>query len=246
MKRFFLCIAMIVLTILPWSAALCPADTPSDASAPQAAELQAPAQPEKENKAQKPMTDIIDIKPPVAVRFNLDWMWIAVGAVATLLLVLLLWMILKRWRGRKRKPLPGPPPIPADQRALNLLKGLEDVDAVDPKTFYFSLSAVFRSYLDDRFNIDSMEMTSEELVPCIRKLAMDDDLKADCISYLHRTDPIKFANAPADPSGMRGHLELVKAVVMRTPVLPDPLSAKGSGTLSQNPSYRPSISRGGA
>ena len=65
-----------------------------------------------------------------------------------------------------------------EDRANAFLKDLEKLMAINGKEFYFKLSAVFRGYIQDRYGIDALEMTSEELIPNIKRLAVDEKFES--------------------------------------------------------------------
>jgi hypothetical protein len=103
----------------------------------------------------------------------------------------------------------------ARQRLAALL-----TDTGSGKAFYFQLSAIFREYLDGRFGIDSLEMTTEELLPRVDTLALQKDSKREVKTFLTSCDPVKFAGAPTHPSVMERDLDFVKAFVEKTAALP--------------------------
>lgn len=161
------------------------------------------------------MTDIHDIKPLLEVGTDWGWLlWLAL-ALAAAVLVLLIW---RWWRRRRRpseeivvEPLPSP-----EAEALALLGDLAADRGVDGKQFYFRLSGTLRRYLERRFAIPAAEMTLEELLPQVARLPLDGDLAEPLKALCRLAEPIKFADATADPGRMPVDLAFVRDLVHRT------------------------------
>jgi hypothetical protein len=64
---------------------------------------------------------------------------------------------------------------------------------MDGKTFYFSLSAILRRYLQERFGMHAPEMTTEELLPELETLHLDSKLYDGLVQLYCGADPIKYA-----------------------------------------------------
>jgi hypothetical protein len=120
------------------------------------------------------MTDIHDILPPIPVGINAPWLipvLIALGAVALLALAWWLWKKYKKDRTIETIV----PELPPEMTAMRALDEISDVRRLDGKTFYFRLSAILRQYVFGRFSVGAPEMTTEEFLPCIEALEMDND-----------------------------------------------------------------------
>lgn len=161
------------------------------------------------------MNDIHDIKP--ALDMGVDWGWTvwAAAAIALVAAVLLLWWL---WR-RRSKPAAGPPPAPPVSPETEALTALEDLAAdaaIDGKQFYFDLSAILRRYVERRYAIPAAEMTLEELLPTMDRLALDSDLYDRFNALCRHAEPIKFADAPAAKDQMAVDLAFGREFVQRT------------------------------
>jgi len=66
---------------------------------------------------------------------------------------------------------------------------------MDARIFYFRLTGVLRYYLSRRFEIPAVEMTVEELLPCIDTLNLERDMKQALKNLFKDAEPIKFAGA---------------------------------------------------
>ena len=145
------------------------------------------------------------------------WMWVflflSIAAILALLGLIFFW---KRW-SRNREAFSGfLPPEPEDLVAMNRLRELSSEPALPDREFYFRLSAIARSYLDGRYGLDTMENTTEELLPVIRRLEEDRHRLAGLAELFRFSDPVKFASAPAGPARRETDLEFVRNFVHAT------------------------------
>lgn len=167
-----------------------------------------------------PMTDIHDIKPALPMEPDLQWLiWLVVAVVFVAVLAAGAWWL---WRRRKNKneeaqaaPLPAP-----EVEAYALLDCLAAEDHSNLKGFYFRLSAILRRYMERRYGIPAAEMTTEELLPAMRGLALSQDLSQEVRSFCLRSDPIKFAGARGDAGRVAHELALVRDFVRQTTLPP--------------------------
>lgn len=163
------------------------------------------------------MSDIHDIKPlvPVPVPGSLPgWVW---GVLLGLIGIVLAAAAFFYWRRKRRSrtvdadAVPLPPEVVADAALVQLAES-----TVMDKLFYFRLSAILRTYLDGRYALDSMEMTTEELLPALKPLAIDRTLKSGIKDLLFFSDPVKFAGMPASPARREQDLDFVRRFVRET------------------------------
>ncbi len=162
------------------------------------------------------MTDIHDIKPILEIGY--DWQWLLYLAAAMALLAGLL--ILARWLWKRRKrpqaEIYASPPIPPDMEAYAALDALAVEKGLNPKQFYFRLSAVLRRYIERRFNFPAAEMTTEELLPQVDRIALDASLALELKTFCRQTDPIKFAGAAARQGRLARDLAFSRNFVRQT------------------------------
>jgi hypothetical protein len=167
--------------------------------------------------SQKPLTDIHDIKTivPVPVPLSLAFiaLWVAVCVVAGALF-LGGWHLWKRRRGQPVVTVEAL--LSPEDTALQRLAAMSEDPAMDGKAFYFTISSIFRDYLQGQFGIDGPEMTTEELLPHIEALALERDDKQDIRKFLVSSDPVKFAGLPANRIAMENDLAFVKSFVEKT------------------------------
>lgn len=161
------------------------------------------------------MTDIHDIKPLLEVGADWGWLlWMALAMAVAAAGLLVCW-----WLRRRNAPLHDglvDVLLSPEVEALALLDELAADRGVDGKQFYFRLSGTLRRYLERRFAIPAAEMTLEELLPQVARLPLDTDLAGTLKALCRMAEPIKFADATADPGRMPADLAFVRDLVHRT------------------------------
>ena len=170
--------------------------------------------------------DIRDIKGPLAIPFAVVTLlpWIAAAlAVATVAA----WLY-RRYRRRSRPEalVPALPPRPAHEVAREALDALEAAGLLERgeiKTWHIRLSDILRVYVEGRFGVDAMEMTTGEVIDGLLRTDADRGAVADVRRVLDRCDLVKFAKLrPAIPE-CRELFPLARRVVdVTVPVEPAP------------------------
>ena len=116
--------------------------------------------------------ELKDIVQPVRVFENITWPYWVGGAVGATLIIIFLSVWLSRYFAARRGAFAPPPsPRPAHEVALAKLDALRAeglLDRAEWKPFYFTLSEIIREYLGARFEFDSLEMTTTELLDAVR------------------------------------------------------------------------------
>jgi hypothetical protein len=167
-----------------------------------------------------PMTDIHDLKPLIRLGANpMIWLYILIAA-GILALFITLFLIWKKRRKQATEDIAVcRPPEEIAQGALN---ALADMKLEDGRVFYFRLSAILRGYIEARYAINALEMTSEEFLPEIEKLGTDRQIQQNLRELIRTTDPIKFAGQMARGDKMQEDMAFVKDYVDRTTPVPNP------------------------
>jgi hypothetical protein len=162
--------------------------------------------------ANSPVTsanDIRDIKPPMAIANVWEWLAWAVGLLAVLAISYFAW---RYWR-KRRSRIPEEPPVPAYVRAkLKLEEALAFI--AQPKAFCILVSDTIRSYLEEQFDFQAPERTTEEF---LRELSTTDLLvpeqKESLGKFLESCDLVKFAKyEPGEPELRELHSSAVRLV----------------------------------
>ena len=141
---------------------------------------------------------IYDIRPPqkMPLKFGEISGYLAITIlVVALMLVLIRWLI-KRYRNRKTtteidKPKEAPEVIAI--RALEELQNEKLWQNNRHKLYYTRLTDIIRTYIDQRWDINSMEMTSSETLSAVNNLITSDVAKSQLSRLLTTADYVKFA-----------------------------------------------------
>ena len=146
-----------------------------------------------------PAKDIKPIKPPLRapVTFREIWPWIllALGVIA---IAIAIWYILKR---RKNRPKPvattrldaSKPPYEAAIDALENLKNKRLWQAGLVKEYYSELTDIVREYIELRFMVRALEMTTAEISDAMRLTDAAVSTRDKLIQTLTLADLVKFA-----------------------------------------------------
>ncbi len=136
---------------------------------------------------------IRDIKPPERLPFD----WLPYGVLSAVVLAVGglgagLFFYLNRPRA------PGLPPTPpAHEIALEALRRLRAQRLIEKKefeTYYVTLSAIVRIYLEDGLHLRAPEMTTEEFLPVVSQdLRLDTTQRERLSEFLSQADLVKFA-----------------------------------------------------
>jgi len=167
-------------------------------------------------QAVEQLTDILDIKPPELLDSGHAWLAYLLLGLAVLILAAGIYGGIVYWKKRRIKEEVSIPEEPADHRAFRLMDELAGDRVVDTKGFYFRLSAIFRGYVQARFGIDALEMTSEELLPRISELGLEGELVQGVRKYTLASEPVKFSDRSVDGEKMQSDINFIRAFVSRT------------------------------
>jgi len=152
---------------------------------------------------------IKDIKEPYEQSYNwMDWIkdnmlvvWVILGAI---LVIIILLMIFKYTR--KVKPIMVEveiPKIPAHIIAFEKLDQLKTENLWQDgklKLYHSQLTDIIREYIENRYKIQAMEQTTEEILFGFRNVAIDEESKAKLKQVLILADLVKFAKEQPLPT----------------------------------------------
>ena len=166
--------------------------------------------------------DIRAIKGPLDIPLSVLAVvpWLA-GLV---MLAGLAYWLRRRFRRREPDSIPAPPEParPAHEIAYEALRTLEAgrlPERGEIKTFHIRASDIVRAYVEGRFGVDALEMTTGEVLDGLRGLEIDETVLLDFRRLLERCDLVKFARDRPALERCREVIPLGRSLVDRTRVV---------------------------
>ena len=144
------------------------------------------------------LTKIKDIKPPYDEPFN--WKWylpqIYMGLAILAAIIILIIIIKKLSKKKPQEIIIEKPKIPAHITALETLEKIKS-EAIwkenKTKEYYSSIADTVRLYIEERFNINALELTSDEIIKIFKSQVVDSESKSKLNQILTLSDFVKFA-----------------------------------------------------
>ncbi|MBQ8759952.1 MAG: hypothetical protein IJZ06_00840 [Bacteroidales bacterium] len=126
------------------------------------------------------------------------------GVIVLAGLILLITYLIKRSKKKDRiEEEETKPSIPAIVTAREKLLSLKESNlwqSGKSKEYYTDLTDIAREYLEGQFNIEAIEMTSDEILEEVRRLNLSDNIYRKLQETLVTADLVKFAKANPDSS----------------------------------------------
>ncbi|MDZ7262495.1 MAG: DUF4381 domain-containing protein [candidate division KSB1 bacterium] len=140
------------------------------------------------------------------------WVILLVMGVAGLGILVILWYRKRQAEKRLKEQMEAVVPLEANY--LESLKSRVNLEALDDfKESFSALSRLFREYLSEKFNIKTLEVTSDEIVEALRGLNSDDKFITDTQEILQACDLVKFAGGGASKSELERVYTLVESIL---------------------------------
>lgn len=147
------------------------------------------------------MKDIHDIKPVEDVPFNLlDWLpdyWWA-WLLGLLLIIGAIWAYRKYYKKGVNPLKPSKKRLPPYEEAMINLRNLKAAQLWQQgqeKEYFTGLTDILRVYIDRRFHINAVEMTSSQIIDTLKKNEETKAVNEQLEMILEIADIVKFANA---------------------------------------------------
>lgn len=178
--------------------------------------------------------EIMDIKPVMKTPFRLSEIKteIIIGLIVLAVVALAIWIFV---RYRKNKPIfvprkPQEPPHVTAMRELDRLQAEKLWQNNQVKLYYTRLTDILRIYIFGRFEVNAMELTSDEILSALEhELNTDMELKASFTRLLNQADMVKFAKEEPLPQDNEVSLLSAYTFVNRTKIeVVSPVSAGDS------------------
>lgn len=144
-------------------------------------------------------TKLKDIKQPFDEKFNWKWylnhIYFGVGV---LVLIIIIGFIIRYYRRKNNQVIlePEKPKIPPHITALAALEKIRQEQIWregKTKEYYSSISEAIRAYIEDRFNVNALESTTDEIMKAFRSQVVDKESKDKLQQLLTLSDLVKFA-----------------------------------------------------
>jgi hypothetical protein len=163
-----------------------------------------------------------DLKP--AMTPPRDWRPLIVAAVVAALAAALGFWLFRRLRARQPGEAPPPPakriPLrPAWETALEELDRIAAADHVGRGAValqYVEVTACLRRYLEERYGVPALELTTSELNEALRRTPLRTELAARALSLLREADLVKFAKAEPSSADARSTEPRAREIVAAT------------------------------
>lgn len=127
--------------------------------------------------------------------FIADYWWIYLLCIVAVAGVYFGWKIYHKG-GIGRLVKPAPKPVPPYERAMNELENLRSrklCEKGQEREFYTQLTEILREYLEGRFGINAMEMTTTQIKAAVRSNSTTARSSAQMNEILEMADFVKFA-----------------------------------------------------
>jgi len=136
------------------------------------------------------------IKMPLTFKEKLQRALIIAGIVLTILAIpLFIYFYFKR----RKKEAYVPPPLPPYEMAIKRLRELKEKKLWQEgliKEYYSELTDILRGYIEGRFELPALEMTTDEIAPLLKKKKeVTKGLFRNVIDLMTISDFVKFAKA---------------------------------------------------
>ena len=169
--------------------------------------------------------DIRDIRGPLSIPVGLFrsllWVLLPLGLAA------LTYWLSRRWQGRDTagEPIvirtPARPPHEIALEALDALEASGRLERGQVKDYHILVSSILRTYVEHRFGVDALELTTTEVLDGLRHAAVDASFSEGLGRFLERCDLVKFAKVRPAPDASREVLALGRRLVLDTVPVPE-------------------------
>ena len=152
---------------------------------------------------------------PIGVIYVLPWLLLL---VAVCLAAFWLWRRRRRGDDSASRRAVIIPRLPHEEAydALDRLEASDLLQRSQIKEYHIGVSEIIRTYVEGRFDVFALEMTTTEVMDGLRRTGLDDDALAAFAQFLSRCDLVKFAKLRPTPDACRQALAAARALVDRT------------------------------
>jgi hypothetical protein len=172
--------------------------------------------------------DIRDIRGPLSI--PMSPLRLALLILLPLLVAVLLFVLARRLRSRNDdspRPALGPLPRPAHEialEALGALGGSGMLERGEVKEFHIEASDILRRYVEARFRVEALEMTTREVLTGLAATSSEPRFREGLGAFLEQCDLVKFAKVRPGADASRELLDLGRRLVLDTVPAPQPVT----------------------
>lgn len=175
--------------------------------------------------------DIKDIEPPIAIPYTFKEVfpyvaW-SVGGLAAIAAIIIL-LVRRKKNIVKQEPPKRPAYIVAYEK-LEELKARKLWEKGQFKDYHFTLSAIVREYIQEKYDVTTQELTTDELMILCATLDIPEDLLNELKATLQLGDFAKFAKANPSPEQNEDAWNNVHGFISKTHVTPSTQEEKDAG-----------------
>jgi len=177
--------------------------------------------------------DIRTVKSPLEIPRN--WLLLIPWVLLVCAVVALGYWLYRRYRSREQTPgkrimpaIPARPPHELAYEALNRLEAKRLLEREEIKQYFIEVSEIIRTYLEGRFPIDALEMTSYEVLQELKGVGLEPEVLDLFPPFFSRADLVKFAKHRPEPDTSKEMIPMARLLVDETRVQDPP----------QQPDYR--------
>ena len=171
--------------------------------------------------------DIRDIKSPLEI--PRDWWRLIRFVIAGFLLLLtgiLVYLFIKRRQaGKPILPRREKPKLPPHEVALNELEKLIQeklLEKGEVKLFYVKISEIIRQYIEERYFIVALEMTTFQLIEIMRESEIESNVIDLIEQFLTQCDLVKFAKYIPTDKENQNVVDLAYKIIEETKIVIEP------------------------
>lgn len=154
---------------------------------------------------------------PVSIYEDIYWPLIVIALLLALAAVV---FVVRRWKRRQREEKPvKAPSIPPHQAALQLLKMLRQKAYLERgqfREYYFESNEIIRGYLAQRYAINALDLTTDELMQRLSSIAAQGLDRQQLRTVLEHADLVKFAKFQPSREQAAAMLDFFEATVWNT------------------------------
>lgn len=196
--------------------------------------------------------DIRGIRGPLGIPIS-SWV-VALWLIVPLLAAVILYFLVRRLRPKGEeapRATLGPLPRPPHETALEALAALESSSLLEEgriKEYHIAASDILRTYVEERFRVEALEMTTREVLEGLAEVGADPPFRVGLRTFLEACDLVKFAKGNPSADESRAALELGRRIILESvpaPVAESDEAAEASTTetaaASETSAARPSV-----